>query len=109
MKRALLLAAAATVFAAPVAAMPIETSISRGDATSIRSCQRDFGGAFNSVCFNRVYTIGLGPLNFEKERVGRVRCDLGFWRTGATDRGSIAQEFCPQVEAGTLAPAPFLQ
>lgn len=104
MKRALVLAAAAAAFAAPAAmGQSVNVEISRGDATNIRSCQSEFGGSFDDVCYNRVTSslIWLGPLptpiSRNKERVTQLNCDRRVEYKAGTDRGDIAAEFCPQV------------
>ena len=84
------------------------TSITLGDATAIRACAEEVGGDYTAVCFNRVNTLTVGPFTRDTERVVRVACDRRFPRTDKTTRGRVASEFCPQVNAGTLAPAPFL-
>ena len=103
MKRALLLAAL-TLIATPAVGQSVTKEISRGDATNIRSCQREFGGEFNDVCYNRVTTalFWLGPLptpiSRTRERVTQLNCDRRVQYKAGTDRGDIAREFCPQVD-----------
>ncbi len=104
MKRALVLAAAAVAFAAPAAmGQSVTAEISRGDATNIRSCQSEFGGSFDDVCYNRVTSslFWLGPLptpiSRTRERVTQLNCDRRIDYKAGTDRGDIAREFCPQV------------
>ena len=126
MKRALLLTAAAATFASPALARPLDpgfnqntidpvVTISRADAASIRSCATEFGGAYTAVCYNQVTNgtasllgVPVLPFSWSKERVVRVSCDRRFPRTDKSTRGRVAIEFCPQVKAGTLKPAPFL-
>jgi len=86
----------------------VPVSINRAGAASIRACSETFDGPYSAVCYNQVTGLQVGPLDFSKENVVRVSCDRRFPRTDKTTRGQIAREFCPQVEAGTLAPAPFL-
>ena len=104
MKRALVLAAAAVAFAAPAAiGQSVTAEISRGDATNIRSCQSEFGGSFDDVCYNRVTSslFWLGPLptpiSRTRERVTQLNCDRRVDYKAGTDRGDIAAEFCPKV------------
>ncbi len=114
--KALALLPIAALVAAPVSAAPNlapHISIDRGDATSIRSCSVEFGGPYSAVCYNQTTTVTatvlpepVSPFTREKERVVRVRCDVP--HAASTLRGKVASEFCPQVRAGTLAPAPFL-
>jgi len=86
-----------------------QSYITRGDAYAIRSCG-DAYGIREDVCYNQVTSgvidlRGIG-IDFSRSRVVRVDCDRR--HGGKTTRGAVAREFCPQVEAGTLAPAPFL-
>ena len=105
MKRAFALAAAAVAFTAPAAMSRIvDVEISRGDETNIRACQREFGGEFNDVCYNRVVSslFWLGPLptpiSRTRERVTQLNCARRVQYKAGTDRGDIAREFCPQVD-----------
>ena len=84
----------------------VPVSINRSDAAVIRSCQQKVGGRFNSVCYNQTTTSNVGELTRVTERVVRVNCSAP--RVESTTRGAVANEFCPQVRAGTLDPAPFL-
>ena len=102
MKKVFLLAAL-TLMATPVAAQSITKEITRGDATNIRSCQSEFGGSFDDVCYNRI-TSGLfwlgplpAPVSVTKERVTQLDCDRCDEYKVGTDRGDIAREFCPKV------------
>ena len=114
--KALALLPIAALIAAPVSAAPTlepSASITRGDAKSIRACAEEFGGPYSAVCYNQTTTVTatvlpepISPFTREKERVVRVRCDVP--HTASTLRGKVASEFCPQVRAGVLAPAPFL-
>ena len=104
MKRVLVLAAAAVALAAPAAmGQSVTAEISRGDATNIRSCQSEFGGSFDDVCYNRVTSslVWLGPLptpvSRTRERVTQLNCDRRVDYKVGTDRGDIAAEFCPKV------------
>jgi len=112
--KSLVAASAVALSATASIAVPVDpgfsqgTSLTLGDATSIRACAEEFGGAYTAVCFNRVNTLTVGPFTRDTERVVRVACDRRFPRTDKTTRGRVAAEYCPQVEAGTLAPAPFL-
>ena len=84
----------------------VPVSINRSGAASIRSCQQKVGGRFNSVCYNQTTTSSVGALTRVTERVVRVNCSAP--RVASTTRGAVANEFCPQVRANTLSPAPFL-
>ena len=95
--------------AAPVAARPV-VNITRGDMTAIRAC----GDAYapqDSVCYNRSLT---GTVTFRNGRQGsrtvgrarRVNCLVP--HPAGTERAALANEFCPAVFSGDLAPAPFL-
>ena len=112
--KSILAASTIALSATAAVAVPVDpgfsqgASITLGDATAIRACAEEFGGDYTAVCFNRVNTLTVGPLTRETERVVRVSCDRRFPRTDKTTRGRVASTFCPQVEAGTLAPAPFL-
>ena len=86
----------------------VPVTINREGAASIRACATEFGGTYTAVCYNQVTGLKAGPVDFSNEKVVRVSCDRNFPRTDKTTRGQVAREFCPQVEAGTLAPAPFL-
>ena len=86
----------------------VPVTVNRAGAASIRACATEFGGDYTAVCYNQVTGLRVGPVDFSKENVVRVSCDRRFPRTDKTTRGQVAREFCPQVEAGTLAPAPFL-
>ena len=86
----------------------VPVTINRAGAASIRACATEFGGTYTAVCYNQVTGLKAGPVDFSNEKVVRVSCDRNFPRTDKTTRGQVAREFCPQVEAGTLAPAPFL-
>ena len=86
----------------------VPVTINREGAASIRACATEFGGDYTAVCYNQVTGLRVGLVDFSKENVVRVSCDRSFPRTDKTTRGQVAREFCPQVEAGTLAPAPFL-
>ena len=83
-------------------------TINRSGAASIRSCSAELGGDYTELCYNQTTTVRVGDRLRERstERVVRVRCDVP--HTADTTRGAVAREFCPQVLAGTLAPAPFL-
>jgi hypothetical protein len=115
--KCLLSALAVTALAVPAASVAsqvdpgfsqVPVTINRAGATSIRACTEEFGGAYTAVCYNQVTGLQVGPLDFSKENVVRVVCDRRFPRTDKTTRGQVASEFCPQVDAGVLAPAPFL-
>jgi len=84
----------------------VPVSIDRSGAASIRACATEFGGDYVAVCYNQTTTVAVGEREVATERVVRVRCDVP--RAAVTTRGAIAAEFCPQVSAGTLNPAPFL-
>ena len=100
-----LLLGATSVSAAPVdGGVPV--TINRSGAASIRSCAEEFGGDYTAVCYNQTTTVASSERERATERVVRVRCDVP--RAEVTTRGQVADEFCPAVDAGTLAPAPFL-
>ena len=101
------LAASALALAAS-SSLAADVSINRAGAASIRACSETAGGPYSAVCYNQVTGLQVGPLDFSKENVVRVSCDRRAPYTLKTTRGQIAREFCPQVEAGTLAPASFL-
>ena len=83
-------------------------TINRSGAASIRSCSAELGGGYTELCYNQTTTVRVGDRLRERstERVVRVRCDVP--HTADTTHGAVAREFCPQVRAGTLAPASFL-
>ena len=117
MKCFLLPALAVTALAVPAVSVArgvdpgfgqVPVTVNRAGAASIRACATEFNGAYNAVCYNQVTGLKIGRVDFTKENVVRVSCDRRFPRTNKTTRGRIGSEFCPQVEAGTLAPAPFL-
>ena len=104
--------AGGAAFAAPVDPGFGQNTIVRGEAYAIRSCG-DAYGPREDVCYNQntsgeifPFSRGIG-LTVDRTRVVRVDCDARHAR--GTTRGEVAREFCPAVEAGTLAPAPFLQ
>ena len=114
--KALALIPAALLAAAPVSAVQVDPAfsqgqITRGPAYAIRSCGDAYGPRVD-VCYNEAITGEVFPfsrgvgLEVERYRTVRVACDRR--HAEGTRRGSIAREFCPQVAAGTLAPAPFL-
>ena len=98
--------AAAVIFPSTAIAQTIDVEINRGDATNIRSCQSETGGAFDDVCYNRVtrslYWLGPlpTPISRNKERVTQLNCDRRVDYKPGTTRGDIAAEYCPKV--GTL-------
>ena len=112
------LAASAAVLAGGAAiAAPVDpgfgvNTIVRGEAYAIRSCG-DAYGPREDVCYNQDTNGEVFPfsrsigIEVDRTRVVRVDCDARHAR--GTTRGEVAAEFCPAVEAGTLAPAPFLQ
>ena len=104
---------ATSAVAAPVLAPSAD--ITRGDAYAIRACSQEAYGELNSVCYNEVtsgsasiFGVPVAPISWSNERVRRVSCDSRIPRSDKTTRGQVAREFCPQVESGALAPAPFL-
>ena len=115
--KSLALIPAALIAATPVAAYQVDPafsqgSINRGPAYAIRACAREAYGPRVDVCYNEVisgewfpFSRGVG-LDYERFRTRQVACDRP--HAEGTRRGDIAVEFCPAVEAGTLAPAPFL-
>ena len=107
------LATGSAAFAAPTYIGP-SADISRGDAFAIRACG-DAYQAFDSVCYNQTTTavlsvldVPVAPVTRTFERVHRVKCDVRFERGDESLRAQIANEFCPAVADGSLAPAPFL-
>ena len=117
MFKSILAATAAVVaggaaFAAPVDPGFGQNTIVRGEAYAIRACG-DAYGPREDVCYNQNTTGSVFPfsrnigIEVNRTRVVRVDCDRRL-RADGTTRGEVAAEFCPQVEAGTLAPAPFL-
>ena len=107
------LVAGGSAFAAPNYIGP-SIDITRGDAFAIRSCG-DAYGALDSVCYNQttttalsIFDVPVAPIYRTVTRTVRVKCDTEFDRSDKTTRGQVAAEFCPQVEAGALDPAPFL-
>ena len=107
---AALLAGGASI-AAPVDPGFSQGTITRGDAFAIRSCG-DAYGPREDVCYNQTtsgevfpFSRGVG-IEVTRNRVVRVDCDRR--HVGSSTRAEIGREFCPAVEAGTLAPAPFL-
>ena len=103
-----LLLGATSVSAAPVDAGygQVPVTINRSGAAVIRSCAQEFGGEYTAVCYNQTTTVAAGERERVTERVVRLRCDVPYGTR--TTRGQVATEFCPAVNAGTLAPAPFL-
>ena len=101
------LAASALALAAS-SSFAADVSINRAGAASIRACSETAGGPYSAVCYNQVTGLQIGPLDFSRENVVRVSCDRRAPYTVKTTRGQVAREFCPQVDAGVLAPAPFL-
>ena len=98
------------ISATPInASTDVTVTVDRDEAFAIRSCAEEFGGPFTAVCYNQINTLTVGPFSRSKERVVRVPCDRRFPRTDRSTRGVIASNYCPQVTAGTLPPAPFLQ
>ena len=115
--KALALIPAALLAASPVNAQGVDpgfsqSTINRGPAYAIRSCAREAYGPFVDVCYNEVisgewfpFSRGVG-LDYERYATRQVACDRP--HSLDTRRGQIAAEFCPLVDAGVLAPAPFL-
>ena len=105
-----LLIGATSVSAAPVDPGFSQTAVTidRSGAATIRSCAEDFGGPYSAVCYNQTTTVSGERVERSTERVVRVSCDRRVPYALNTTRGTVAREFCPQVRAGTLAPAPFL-
>ena len=117
MKCFLLPALAVTALAVPAVSIArgvdpdfgqVPVTVNRAGAATIRACSTEFNGAYNAVCYNQVTGLKIGRLDLQKENVVRVVCDRRFPWTDKTTRGQIGREFCPQVDAGTLSPAPFL-
>ena len=106
------LVAGGAAFAAPVDPGFGQNTVVRGEAFAIRSCGDAYGPRVD-VCYNQNTTGSVFPfsrnigIEVNRSRVVRVSCDRRVYSDDTT-RGKIAKEFCPQVEAGTLAPAPFL-
>lgn len=97
----------------PLKAATVEPSITyeRGYPTNIRACGDANVRPFDSVCYNQTVRteVGLaGVTVYEKDRnpAIRVRCRDRYLVDGV--RAQVARDYCPAVEAGTLAPAPFL-
>ena len=116
MFKSILAATAAVVAGGAAFAAPVDpgfgaSTIVRGEAYAIRSCG-DAYGPREDVCYNQdtdgeVFPLSRGiGITVDRTRVVRVDCDARHARN--TTRGEVAAEFCPAVEAGTLAPAPFL-
>ena len=105
------LVAGSSAFAVPLDPASAQGQVVRGDAYAIRSCGDAYGPRVD-VCYNQDTTGEVFPLSrgigltIDRTRVVRVSCDRP--HAANTTRGEVAAEFCPQVEAGTLAPAPFL-
>ena len=105
--------AGSSAFAAPVDPGFGQNTIVRGDAYAIRSCG-DAYGPRTDVCYNQDTTGEVFPfsrsigIEVDRSRVVRVNCAADLDRSARTTRNAVATEFCPQAEAGTLAPAPFL-
>ena len=100
--------AAGILLASAPAAM---ADLSREEPFAIRACG-DVGGTFSDVCYGQwtrgevfPFSRGVG-LEVNRYKTVRVSCDAP--RIGGTRRGNIAQQYCPEVRAGFLAPAPFL-
>ena len=122
--KALALIPAALLAATPVTAQQVDpdfsqntidpaVEMSRGEPFAIRACPTK--GKMNAVCYNQVtygtatlLGVPVSPFTWAKERVVVVKCDRRFPYTNQTTRGSIGRDYCPQVKAGTLDPAPFL-
>ena len=116
MFKSILATSVALICGGSAAAVPLDPafgvgSISRGEAYAIRSCGDAYGPRVD-VCYNQdtsgqvfPFSRGVG-LTIERTRVVRVACDRR--HAADTTRGEVAAAYCPQVEAGTLAPAPFL-
>ena len=116
MFKSILAATAAVVAGGAAFAAPVDpgfgvNTIVRGEAFAIRSCGDAYGPRVD-VCYNQNTTGEIVPfsrgigLTVDRTRTVRVACDKP--HAAKTTRGEVAAEFCPQVEAGTLAPAPFL-
>ena len=114
--KSLALIPAALIAATPVSAFQVDPgfgqgTITRGPAYAIRSCGDAYGPRVD-VCYNEALTGEVFPfsrgvgLEVERYRTVRVSCDRP--QAEGSRRGAIAREFCPAVDAGTLAPAPFL-
>ena len=90
-------------------------SIERGAAKSIRSCGLGYGQPFLGVCYNQTTTsrasilsVPVSPFKRVVERVVRLDCRSRVAYPEGSTRAAVVAEFCPQVVAETLAPAPFL-
>mgnify|MGYP001315222825 CR=1 FL=1 len=119
MIKSILLTSAAILAGGSALAAPLDPAfaqgqITRGEAYAIRSCG-DAYGPKDDVCYNQNTTGEVFPLSrgigltVDRTRVVRINCSIGVDRSDKTTRGQVATEYCPQVAAGTLAPAPFLQ
>lgn len=111
--KALLAIPALFALATPSVAGTIEPSITyeRGAPTAIRSCG-DAYGPRDSVCYNQIRStkVGFSGVTWFEREVNpavRVRCRDRFVVDGV--RAQVAREYCPLVDAGLLAPAPFLR
>jgi hypothetical protein len=115
--KALALIPAALLAATPVTAASIQpaASITRGDATAIRSCREVYGGPFTAVCYGQktegsvsILDVPVLPITWTNTRTVRVSCESRIPWGDKSTRGQVVREFCPRVWDGTLAPAPFL-
>ena len=107
----ILLASAPAALAFPVDGGFSQGQVSRGEPFAIRAC----GDAYSTpsdVCYGQwtrgevfPFSRGVG-LEVNRYKTVRVSCDAP--RIGGTRRGNIAKQYCPEVRAGNLAPAPFL-
>ena len=110
--KSILAASTIALSATAAVAVPVDpgfsqgASLTRGDAFNIRACRADFPGPIDSVCFNRINTFTVGSFTRNFERVTKVSCDRRVYPD--TQRGRIATEFCPQLEAGTLYTPAFI-
>ena len=105
------IAAGILLASAPAAiANPFEDLI-REEPQDIRACGDAFGPR-EDVCYGQhvkgelfPFSRGVG-IDVDHYKTVRVSCSLP--HVTGTTRGNIAKEYCPDVRAGFLAPAPFL-
>ena len=108
---------AALIAATPALAQPVDPGfsvgrLSRGPVFAVRACAEETGGDYTAVCYNQTTSGELFPfsrgvgIEINREHTVLVRCDVP--HAASTVRGQVAKEYCPQVRAGSLPPAPFL-
>ena len=107
----ILLASAPAALAFPVDGGFSQGQVSRGEPYAVRACG-DVCGTFSDVCYGQwtrgeffPFSRGVG-IEVDRYKTVRVSCDRP--HVEGTRRGNMAKEYCPEVRAGNLAPAPFL-